>query len=158
LQTSSVSQPDAKTSPGNARRVFVPLAGAAILAGLAIASLPWKEGFGRPRTPFDRSAAYPATPVFALLSEAAKILPTGASVVVQTEPRDAGRETEDHRFAVALLPGRVVLPAAEYGRFLPSEVWTRAEYVVVLGGRPADAPGELLLETGDGTIWKRTTR
>jgi hypothetical protein len=135
----------------------VPLAGAAILVGFAVAGLPGPaELLRRPRTPFDRSAARPAAPVFALLSQAARVLPADASVVVRTEPPDASRETDAHRFAVALLPGRTVLPASEYGRFLPAEVWSRAQYEVVLGGRPAAAPGELLLENGDGSIWKRS--
>jgi hypothetical protein len=156
LQTSELRTSGARASPESTRRMLVPLAGAAILVAFALASLPRAEDLlRRPRTPFDRSASYPATPVFALLSAAARVIPPTASVVVQTEPRDASRETYDYRFAVALLPERTVLPASEYDRFLPPSVWDEAEYLVVLGGRPPSAPGELVLETSDGTLWKR---
>jgi hypothetical protein len=157
LQISRLPKSGAGAPPGNTRRVVVPLAGAAILVGFGLASLPrLPDLFRGARTPFDRSAARSGAPVFALLSQAARVLPAGASVVVRTEPPDAARETEGHRFGVALLPGRTVLPASEYGRFLPREVWSRAEYEVVLGGRPAVPPGRLLIETGDGTVWRRS--
>jgi hypothetical protein len=55
---------------------------------------------------------------------------------------------------VALLPGRRALPAAYDDRPALPEVWRGAEFVVVVGGRPAAAPGELLLETPEGTVWR----
>jgi len=76
-------------------------------------------------------------------------------VVVRTQPEDRTSETYYHRFALALLPGREVLPAAYYGVPTPPEVWNRAGYVVVVGKRPAQPLGRLLLETADGTVWKR---
>ena len=137
-------------------RLVAPLVGAAALVAFAAASLPWKAGvLARPRTPFDRSAANSVAPGFALLREAEAVIPRGAVVVARTEPRDPGQETYFHRFALALLPGREVLPAAYYGMPTPPEVWSRAEYVVVVGRRPASEPGRLLLETPDGTVWKR---
>ena len=72
-----------------------------------------------------------------------------------TEPRDPVQETYFHRFALALLPGREVVPAAYYGVTTPPEVWSRAGYVVVVGRRPAQPPGTLLLETADGSLWRR---
>ena len=137
-------------------RLAAPLFGAAVLVAFAAASLPWKSGvFARPRTPFDRSAASSVAPGFALLRAEAEVIPAGAIVVARTEPRDPVHETYLHRFALALLPGREVLPAAYYGQATPPEVWGRAEYVVVVGARPADPPGTLLKETGEGSVWRR---
>ena len=137
-----------------ARLVLPPLLGSAILVGFAIASVPWSDGLRRPHTPFDRSRANMVAPGYALLSAAAAVIPPGASVVVRTEPADATQQTWYHRFAVALLPGRRALPAAYDDGPAPSEVWRGAEFVVVVGGRPAAAPGELLLETPEGTVWR----
>lgn len=137
-------------------RDLTPLAGALLLVAFAIASLPWGEGvFRRPRTPFDHSAASSVAPGFALLSSAVAVIPPGASVVARTEPPNAGRETYFHRFTLSLLPGRRVLPASYYGEFVPPEVWKDAEYLVVIGPKPAQAPGRLLLETPDGSVWRR---
>jgi hypothetical protein len=137
-------------------RLAAPLLGAAVLVAFAAASLPWKSDvFAPPRTPFDRSAASSVAPGFALLREAADVIPSGAIVVARTEPRDPVLETYLHRFALALLPGREVLPAAYYGQATPREVWGRARYVIVVGGRPAEPLGTLLKETPDGTVWRR---
>lgn len=137
-------------------RILAPLVGAAVLVAFAGASLPWKSGLlARPRTPFDRSAADSVAPGFALLRDSDALIPRGAIVVARTEPRDPVRETYFHRFAIALLPGREVLPAAYYGMATPPEVWERAEYIVVVGKRPASPPGRLLLETPDGSVWRR---
>ena len=134
---------------------LAPLLGAAILVGSSIASLPWKENlFRRPRTPFDRSAAKSVAPGYALLTAAAPLIPSGATVVVRTEPRDPVQETYYHRFADALLPGRRALPASFYGHPAPAELWRDAEYVVFVGGKPAKPAGRLLLETAGGTVWK----
>jgi hypothetical protein len=137
-------------------QLLFPLLGAAVLVAFAAAGLPWKENpLSAPRTPFDRSEAKSVAPGFALLRDAAAVIPPGAVVVARTEPRDPVQETYFHRFALALLPGREVLPAAYYGMATPQEVWGRASYVVVVGRRPTEAPGRLLLETPDGTVWKR---
>jgi len=123
---------------------------------VSLAGLPWRDHpFARPRTPFDRSAARDVAPGFALLRDAEPLIPTGGVVLVRTEPEDRISETYYHRFALALLPGREVLPAAYYGAPTPPEVWNRAGYVVVVGKRPAQPLGRLLLETADGTVWKR---
>ena len=137
-------------------RLFAPLIGAAFLVVFAAASLPWKAGlFVKTLTPFDYSAAFHLGPGFYLLRQAAGTIPPGAAVVVRTDPEDPARESELHRLGLALLPGREVVPAAYYGQPAGPEVWGRAEYVIVLGRRPADPPGTLLLVTDQGTVWRR---
>lgn len=94
-------------------------------------------------------------PPYSLLKEASSVIPPGASVVARAEPPDAGLETWHHRIAVSLLPGRQILPSALYGRFVPEQIWSRAEFMVVIGGRPSQPPGELVLETAAGSVWRR---
>lgn len=138
------------------RRVALPLAGAALLAALSVARLPWSAWpFGFPATPLQHSAAQAILPDCRLLIEASRLLPEDASVLVRREPRNPWAETLFHRLAVALLPGRRVLPAAIWGSPAPPDLELRARYVVVLGARPEPPPGELLLTTPDGTIWRR---
>jgi hypothetical protein len=55
--------------------------------------------------------------------------------------------------AVALLPGRKVLPAALWNN--PTHLEDQAEFLIVAGGKPAPAPGSLLLETPSGSVWQR---
>ena len=93
-------------------------------------------------------------PGYALVAAAVPVVPAGASVVVRTEPRDATAETYYHRFADALLPGRRALPASFYGRFTSPDVFRDADYVLIVGTRPAEPPGQLLLETPEGTVWR----
>ena len=141
--------------PGGARDFLVPILGAAILAAVTLATLPWQESlFRRPRTLFDRSASKAVAPGYALVAAAEGIVPRGASVVVRTEPRDAFAETYYHRFADALLPGRRALPASIDLHPVPPSYSAEAEYVLIVGARPSAPPGRLLLETPDGTIWR----
>ncbi len=134
---------------------LAPLLGAAILLGFTLVSLPWGEGlFRRPRTLFDRSAARAVAPGYALVAAAVPLVPAGATVVVRTEPRDATTETYYHRFADALLPSRRALPASFYGRFVSPDVFPDVDYVLIVGPRPAERPGQLLLETPEGTLWR----
>jgi hypothetical protein len=109
----------------------------------------------RPRTPFDHSAASWVAPGYSLLREASSVIPPGASVVARTEPPDPVQETWYHRLAVSLLPGRRILPAALYGHFVSEEVWRDAEFMVIVGARPAQPPGDLLLEAPEGSVWRR---
>jgi hypothetical protein len=133
---------------------LAPLIGATILVGFTLASVPWKDGlFARPRTLFDRSAARAVAPGYALVAASVPLIPSGAKVVVRTEPRDPVAETYYHRFADALLPGRRALPASFYGRFAPLEIYRDAGYVLIVGPRPAESPGRLLLETPEGSVW-----
>jgi hypothetical protein len=137
-------------------RLLAPLLGAAVLAGFAVSSLPWKPGLlRRPRTPFDRSAASSVAPLYAMLTDAQAAIPDGASVVARTEPANAVQETYFHRFAISLLPGRRVLPTSFYGGFVDPQVWKDAQYMVVVGPRPVPPPGRLVLETAEGTVWRR---
>ncbi len=150
---------DSRLSTLDSRLFFVPLIGAAILVAFTLSSLPWKENlFRRPRTLFDRSGASAVAPGYALVAAAVPVIPAGASVVVRTEPRDPIAETYYYRFADALLPGRRALPAAFYGRFAPPEVFRDAAYVLIVGARPAEPPGRLLLETPEGTVWEAPPR
>jgi len=135
--------------------VLLALLGSALLAALALWHVPWKQGFVRPRTLYDHSSARALAPAYALLTAAALGIPQGASVVVRAQPPDATMETWYHRFAVALLPGRRVLPSAFYLGFTAPELWQEAEYLVVVGPRPSPEPGQLLFETPDGTVWLR---
>jgi hypothetical protein len=137
-------------------RLAAPVLGAAVLVAVTLAGLPWNDRpFDAPRTPFDRGAAKGIALAFALLRAAEGVIPRGGVLVMRSEPRDLAQDTYLYRFALALLPGREVVPAANYGVQTPPEVWGRAQYVVVLGKKPADPPGRLLLTTTDGTIWKR---
>ncbi|MEP6993538.1 MAG: hypothetical protein ABI968_03375 [Acidobacteriota bacterium] len=139
--------------------VLAPLAGSAILVGCALASLPWRDGvLRRPRTPFDRSAARAVAPGYALLRDAAAVIPAGAALVALTEPRDPIQETYYYRFAVTLLPQRRVLPAAQYGAFVDPGTWKDAGFWILVGGKPVEPPGELLLETPEGSVWRRAPR
>jgi hypothetical protein len=138
--------------------VLPPLVGSAILVGFLLMTVPWSGVLKRPRTPFDRSAANSVAPGYALLRDAAAVIPIGGSVVARTEPYNAMQETYFHRFAVTLLPGRRVLPAALYGQFIDPAVWRDAEFLILIGGRPAEPPGELVLETAQGSVWRRKPR
>jgi hypothetical protein len=133
---------------------FLLLAGAAALTVLAIAKLPhFPEVLRAPSTPFDRNVAPGAAASYKLLHEASSVVPSGASVAAVSEPRNATRETSLHRFAVALLPGRKVLPAALWNS--PTHLEGQADFLIVAGGQPAPPPGKLLLETPGGSVWRR---
>lgn len=118
-----------------------------MLAAFSVASLPWANGWRRPRTPFDSSASANAVASgYVLLRNAAALVPAGAKVVILTEPRDPIRDEYFHRFGIALLPHARVVPAPELGD---------SEFVVVVGIRPVPVPGELLLDTPEGSVWRR---
>ena len=89
--------------------LLLSLAGSAVLAGFSVAALPFSRGlFRAPRTPYDASEATFTVPAWILLRRAAEVVPPEASVVVRTEPPDATNDSYLHRFAVALLPGRLL--------------------------------------------------
>jgi hypothetical protein len=134
---------------------FLLLAGAAVLTALAISELPhFPEALRAPSTPFDRNAAPAAVADYKLFQEASPVVPSGSSVAALSEPRNAVRETSLHRFAVALLPGRKVLPAAVWDS--PTHLEDRADFLIVAGGKPTPPPGRLLLETPWGSVWRRS--
>jgi hypothetical protein len=132
-------------------------AGAVILLALAIRELPpLPELLRAPATPYDRNPAVAMASEWRLFTAAAEVIPAGASVCALAEPRNPDIETNLHRDAVALLPGRKVFAAAVYAVATRSE--DQAEYLVVAGPPPASLPGERLLSTPQGTVWRRRVR
>jgi len=93
---------------------------------------------------------------YRLFQAAAAVIPSGASVAPLSQPRDPVRETALHREAVALLPGRRVIPAALWDA--PTHQEEGADFLIVAGPRPSPPPGTLLLETERGTVWRRVRR
>lgn len=140
------------------RRALLPLAGSALLAAFSIAALPFSRGlFRAPRTPFDTSPAAFITVPWIVLQRAEALVPPGASVVVRSESADASSDSYLHRFAVALLPGRRILPAALWGVPTDPAGLVAADYVVVVGPVPRPPPpGVLLLQIPEGSVWKRS--
>jgi hypothetical protein len=136
-----------------APQFFLLLGGAALLTALAIARLPPPADLLRaPSTPFDRSDPELAAD-YRLLQAAAAVIPPGASVAPLSQPRNPVRETELHRQAVALLPGRKVIPAALWD--VPTGREAEADFLIVAGPRPSPPPGTLLAETPGGSVWRR---
>jgi hypothetical protein len=134
--------------------LFLLLGGAAVLTVLSAVQLPSPRQLLRaPSTPFDRTSTASAAPEFRLLLESASAIPTGASVCVVAEPRDPQHETWLHRAAIGLLPGRRVIPAALWD--IPTNEESQAEFRIVAGRKPSVAPGELVLQTPAGTVWRR---
>lgn len=131
------------------------LAGAVVLAGWALALVP-RDFTRTPVTPFDRSDPRLAES-FRFLSAAREALPPDAAVTVVAEPRDPVRETALYDAAVALLPPRRTLPAAEWDSFTP-RYELEAEYVLVFGPRPAAPPGTLLADLPGGFAYRRPRR
>ena len=132
------------------------LAGAAVLLLAALARLPSPLAlFHPPQTPYDRSKPH-LVPAFVLLTQARAVVPAGASVTVTSEPVDAALDTDTHRLGVALLPGRLVIPAALWATSRP-DLAQQAEYLVVVGKAPAAPQGDRLLACAEGTVWRRRT-
>ena len=138
------------------RALFLSLAGAAILAGFSVAALPFSRGlFRAPRTPYDASDAAFTVPAWIVLERAQPLIPVGASVVVRAEPADATTDSYLHRFAVALLPGRKIVPAALWGVPTSAEVLGDADYEVVVGATTSSPGRRLVLSTPEGSVWRR---
>jgi len=135
--------------------LLLSLAGSAILAGFSVAALPFSRGlFRAPRTPYDASEAASTAPAWILLRRAAEVVPRDASVVVRVEPPDATVDSYLHRFAIALLPGRKIVPAALWS--VPTDPALReADYEVVVGKAPPSPAGRLVLAIPEGSVWKR---
>lgn len=106
--------------------------------------------------PYDASPAAFITVPWIVLQSAEALVPPGAFVVVRSEPVDAASDSDLHRFAVALLPGRRILPAARWGVPTdPAELFD-AEYIVVVGPIPQPPPpGVLLLQIPEGSVWRK---
>jgi hypothetical protein len=132
------------------------LISAAILVGFSIAWLPPTPALLKaPSTPFDRIPAPGISQSYRLLWRLSSVLPTGASVAIRSEPRDSGLETFLFRNGIALLNGRKVLPAALEGQPVP-QIESQADFVIVVGPKPASPPGTLVFETSDGSLWRRS--
>ena len=132
------------------------LAGAAVLAAMAVSRVPWSGGFARPRTPLDASNSRFLVPAYELITDAAAVIPAGASFVIRTEPPNAVFGELFQRLGVALLPGRRSRPDAIRGLSAAAEWPPDAEYLIVVGLAPGGASGKLLLETPRGTVRRRT--
>jgi hypothetical protein len=76
-------------------------------------------------------------------------------VTVTSQPPNPTLDTDTQHMAVALLPGRTVLPAVRWGAARPDQIQA-ADYVVVVGTKPETFDGELLLERREGTVWRRS--
>ena len=113
---------------------------------------------GGPRTPFDPSAASAVASGYVLLPAAAAAIPRGPSVVVRAEPRDpiARRTSTASRSRCCRAAARC--RPAFYGAFRAAEFRRDAEYVVVVGPGPRRRPGRLLLDTPEGSVWRRARR
>jgi hypothetical protein len=133
---------------------FLLLGGAAALTILSIAKLPPPaEIVKAPSTPFDRNPAAAAASDYRLFQMAAAAIPAGATVSPVSQPRNAVRETSLGREAVGLLPRCRVLPAAAWDTATHLE--DQAKFLIVAGPRPSNPPGDLVLETPEGTVWRR---
>ncbi|HEY3204116.1 MAG TPA: hypothetical protein VGL03_10690 [Thermoanaerobaculia bacterium] len=136
-------------------RRFVPLIAAAILTFVGIARLPFDRGFWPTSTPFDRWPSPDAATDFGFLVSVCDAIPAHASVLVMTEPPDLDHDFYLYAYAVALLPGRRVLPASMWNASTRPEMLPQADFLVVLGRRPDPPPGALVRETPAGTVWRR---
>ena len=137
-------------------RDILALAGSLTMLAYGIHRLPGGRALLQlPRTPIDNSRIHESAAEYRLLLEAARVVPANARVLMRSITGDAERDTFLHRFAVAFLPGRKVLPAVVDGRPVPAALVTSADYLVILGRGARVADGVLLLETEDGTVWRR---
>ena len=132
------------------------LGGAALLAAMSLAAVPWKRGFAPPRTRFDASSSRFLVPGYELIEDAAAVIPRGASFAVRTEPPSAVFEDLYQRLGVALLPERRSRPNAVSGLPASSEWPREADYLIVVGPAARDAKGDVVLETPRGTVRRRT--
>ena len=94
-------------------------------------------------------------PAWLLLERAAALVPEGASVVARVEPVDTNMDSYLHRFAVALLPGRRIIPAALWGVPTAPDLLAEAEYEIVVGATTSSPGRRLVLSTPEGSVWKR---
>lgn len=141
----------------DARSIRAPLAlgGAGLMLLLAVRELPPpREWIQRPATPLARSKVEWSGAEYRLLTEASRVIPPGATVLVRVGTDEAWRTDLSYKFAVALLPGRTVLPATAGGQPIPPELARTAEFVVLVGGRAEDRPLETILTTPDGAVWR----
>jgi hypothetical protein len=138
------------------RGAFLPIVGSAVLTALSIAALPFSRGLFRvAQTPYDAGDAVSVVPGFILLRRADSLILRGASVVARSGSSDPTADTYLHRFAVGLLPGRKIVPAALWGVATGPGPLREADYEIVVGQRPPAPVGRLVLAIPEGTVWKR---
>jgi len=109
---------------------------------------------GRPTTPFDNGPVRSVGPAFELLKVAGGVIPLGASAVARQLPGTPTADTYFHRAAVALLPGRQVLPAALWFQ-QATGLSAKADYVIILGNVESYPGFDLLARTTSGSVWRR---
>lgn len=140
----------------NKRAGLLSLLGSAVLAGFSIAALPFSRGLLQaPRTPYDASEPTLIAASFILLQRADGLIPRGASVVVRSGSPDPTADTYLHRFAVALLPDRRIVPAALWGVPRDPRDLANAQYEILVGRSASPPSDHLLLEIPEGTVWRR---
>lgn len=138
-------------------RLFLLLAGAIFMALMSVRKLsPFRDLLHLPATPFDRCDPAAAA-AFLFLQTAERAIPPGETATVMTEPRDAARESSLFGLSIALLPGRRLLPSAQWSVFTP-ELSAEVRYVIVFGPKPSIEPGALVHADLLGTVWKRERR
>jgi hypothetical protein len=128
------------------------LAVAGLLTACAIARLPplpWHA----PKTPYDLSLPV-AGRSFGFLSDVARVLPRGVTVVVHSDPPDPDSDETLARMAEAILVDRRVIPASVW-RVRTADADDRAEYVVVLGHSPPPSHRRLVFQDAVGAVWRR---
>ena len=131
------------------------LAGAALLAAMALWAVPWNRGLVRPRTLLDASNSRLLVPAYEIVTRAAAVIPPGASFALRYEPPDAVLQNLAQRLGVAFLPGRRSRPDAVLGLAAGAAWPDETDYLILVGPSPTDAPGALVLETPTGTVWRR---
>ncbi len=138
-------------------RLFALLVGAIFMTLMSVRKLsPFRDLLHLPATPFDRGDPAAAA-AFLFLQTAERVIPPGETATVMTEPRDAARESSLFGLSIALIPGRRLLPSAQWSVFTP-ELSAEVRYVIVLGPRPATEPGSLVHADPLGTVWRRERR
>lgn len=137
-------------------RDVLALAGSLTMLAYGIHRLPAARALLRlPRTPIDNSRIHDSAAEYRLLLDAGPFVPENATVLIQSATGDVERDTFLHRFGVALLPGRKVVPAVVDERRVPPALEASADYLVIHGRGARVTDGVLLLETNDGTVWRR---
>jgi hypothetical protein len=139
----------------NAALDLVLTAGAALLAAMALAAVPWKGAFVRPRTLLDASTRF-LVPAYELAIDAGAVIPDGASFAVRREPPNADSQLLEQRVVDALLPGRRIRPDPVLGLPAAADWPPEVDYLIVVGPTPKDARGHLVLQASRGTVWRRT--
>ncbi|MGE5278157.1 MAG: hypothetical protein ACM3SU_14255 [Acidobacteriota bacterium] len=129
----------------------VALAGSALLVAVAILHLPPPAALTRRvATPFDRTRDPGAAPAFVLFAQASTLIPTGSAVAVAAASKDPRESEYCYRLAAGLLPN------LELRR--PPEATTpdagAPQYLIVVGAGSPAFPGERLLQTPQGTVWR----